>query len=63
MSECSSSRLGSCQPIKRMLWLQREGGVADVYDNDYIWYAACFLLGILDLRVRRLVVWRSLLED
>ena len=45
-----------------MLWLQREGGVADVYDNDYIWNAACFLLGILDLRVRWLVVRRSLLE-
>jgi len=33
------------------------------HDHDHVRNAACLLLGILDLRVRRLVVRRPLLED
>ncbi len=46
-----------------VLSCQREVGVPHAYcDHEYNWNAARLLLGILSFRVRRLVMWRSLLE-
>ena len=39
-----------------------EKEVRNVHDYDHVWNAACLLLGVLDLRIRRLLVRRRLLE-